>query len=92
MELQTQKEGANFAKCVSKHVKLNLSRSYSEEEVIIINIILFHAMDSDSQQNPCPTEAVNCKNPRGSGSMNTTAKKGVDTKKSMFNNFTVLLL
>lgn len=34
----------------------------------------------------------NCKNPRGSGKVNITAKKGVDTKKSMFNNFVVLLL
>lgn len=34
----------------------------------------------------------NGKNPRGSGKVNITAKKGVDTKKSIFNNFIVLLL
>lgn len=48
MDLQTHKERAKFAMCVSKHIKMTLSRSYSEDKAIIISIILLPAMDSGS--------------------------------------------
>lgn len=71
---------------------MTLNISHSEEEKIIIYIILVSTMDSGIWQLACPAEYVNCKNPRASGRVTIRAKKLVDTKKPMFNNFTVLLL
>lgn len=48
IDIQAHEERTKLATCVSKHIKMTRSRSYGEEEAIIINIIPLPAMDSGS--------------------------------------------